>query len=146
MKTLFQKLKLEKQDAILVINEPEGFSEELASLVDIEIYQSVVQISKIEFALIFVTTIAELENQLPTVLHKLKEDAILWIAHPRKRSERFETDITDAYTWTPLNRNCFEAVKNLKVNDDWEAVRFRKLEYVKRLKTTSSKKNTGSEH
>ncbi len=130
MKTLFQKLKLEKQDAILVINEPEGFSEELAALVDIEIYESVIQISKIEFALIFVTTIEELENQLPTVMHKLKEDAILWIAHPRKRSEKLYTDITDAYAWTLLNRNCFEAVHRLKVNDDWEAVRFRKLEYL----------------
>lgn len=131
MKTLFQKLKLENQDAILVLNEPEGFSKELASLVDIEIYQSVIQINKIEFALIFVTTIAELENQLQTVLHKLKEDAILWIAHPRKRSQRYDTDITNAYPWTQLNRKCFEAVKNIKVNDDWEAVRFRKLEYVK---------------
>ena len=139
MKTLFQKLKLEKQDAILVLNEPDGFSEELAALVDIEIYQSVIQINKIEFALIFVTTIEELENQLPTVLHKLKEDAILWIAYPRLGSERLHTDITDAYAWTPLNRNCFEEVKHLKVNDDWEAVRFRKLEYVKRDKATPPK-------
>lgn len=141
MKTLFQKLKLENQDAILVINEPEGFSEELASLVDIEIYQSLIQINKIEFALLFVTTIEELENQLPTLLHKLKEDAILWIAHPRKRSERLFTDITDEYSWTTLNRNCFEAVKQLKVNDDWEAVRFRKLEYLKSDKAFKQNKN-----
>lgn len=131
MKTLFEKLKLEKQDAILVLNEPEGFSDELASLVDIDIYESVIQINKIEFALIFVTTISELENQLPTVLHKLKEDAILWIAHPRKSSKKYDTDITNAYPWTQLNRKCFEAVKNIKVNDNWEAVRFRKLEYLK---------------
>ncbi len=50
-------------------------------------------------------------------------------------------DITNAYPWTQLNRKCFEAVKNIKVNDDWEAVRFRKLEYVKHDK--APKKDCG---
>ncbi|WP_224483340.1 hypothetical protein [Robertkochia aurantiaca] len=131
MKSLFQKLKFENQEEILILNEPPGFSEELAELVNIEIYQSVIQINKVEFALIFVTTIDELEKQLDTVLHKLKEDAILWIAHPRKVSDNLFTDITDQYHWKPLLDKCYENVGHLTVNDDWEAERFRRSEYIK---------------
>lgn len=130
MHTLFQNLKLEKQKEILILNQPDGFAEELAALVDIEIYESLIQVNKTEFALIFVTTIEELESQLQTLLPKLKEDAILWIAHPRKKSLSLFTDITDLYHWKPLINNCYDEAGRIKVNADWEAIRFRKLEYM----------------
>ncbi|TRZ41790.1 hypothetical protein [Robertkochia solimangrovi] len=131
MKTLLQKLKLENQNQILILNEPEGFGKELAALSDMEILYSSIKAGKVEFVLIFVTTIEELENQLLTVLHKLHEDAILWIAHPRKVSKTLYTDITNDYDWTPLIRKCYHLANHITVNDDWEAVRFRRLEYVK---------------
>lgn len=131
MKTLFEKLKLEDLKEILIINEPEGFSEQLAELIDIDIYQSLIQVNKMEFALVFVSSIEELENQVHTLHPKLKDDVVLWVAHPRKKSEKLTTDITDAYDWQPLLKHRYEAVKNLKINPDWEAVRFRRVEYIK---------------
>ncbi|MCM5661545.1 hypothetical protein [Galbibacter mesophilus] len=130
MKTLFEKLKLENQKEILILNEPEGFAEELASLVDIDIYQSLIQVNKMEFALIFVSTIKELEDQFHTLHPKLKDDVVLWVAHPRKISEKLKTDITDDYDWHPLAKHRYERVKNIKINPDWEAVRFRREEYI----------------
>lgn len=130
MKTLFQKLKLENQKEILIINEPDGFSEEFAAWTDINIIESLIQVNKVDFALLFVTSITELENQLQTLLPKLDEDAVLWIAHPRKVSSTFKTDIDDRYQWKALFTNCYELVDRLKVNGDWEAVRFRKMEYL----------------
>ncbi|MCF8715988.1 hypothetical protein JM658_14215 [Joostella atrarenae] len=131
MKTLFEKLKLEHQKEILIINEPDGFAEQLAALVDIEIYQSLIQVNKMEFALVFVSTIKELENQVHTLHPKLKGDVVLWVAHPRKKSETLTTDITDDYDWHPLLNHRYEAVKNVKINNDWEAIRFRRSEYHK---------------
>ncbi|MDG3583777.1 MULTISPECIES: hypothetical protein [Galbibacter] len=131
MKTLFEKLKLENQKEILILNEPEGFAEQLANLVDIDIYQSLIQVNKMEFALVFVNTIKELEGQMQTLHPKLKDDVVLWVAHPRKKSEKLTTDITDDYDWAPLVKNRYEQVKILKINPDWEAVRFRRAEYIK---------------
>lgn len=130
MKTLFDKLKLEGQKEILIINEPDGFTEELSRWTGIEIIESLVRINKVDFVLLFVKNTVELETQLPSLFPKLDEDAVLWIAHPRKRSEHLQTDINDRYTWKALSQNCYEPVDRLKVNNDWEAVRFRKMEYL----------------
>ncbi|WP_247716573.1 hypothetical protein [Sinomicrobium weinanense] len=130
MTNLFKKLKLEKQKEILVLNEPKGFAKQLAKLVGIEVYESLVQVNKVEFALIFVTTIKEFEDQMLTLGPKLKDDVVLWIAHPRTISKNYTTDITDAYNWAPLTRNSYDWVESLTINKDWEALRFRKLEYV----------------
>ncbi|WP_268224248.1 hypothetical protein [Sinomicrobium oceani] len=131
MKNLFQKLKLENQKEILVLNEPKGFSKQLAELVDIEIYESLVQVNKVEFALVFVTTVKEFEKQMLTLGPKLKDDVVLWIAHPRTVSEKYTTDITDHYDWGPLTRNAYDSVETLTINKDWEALRFRKFEYLR---------------
>lgn len=132
MKTLFEKLKLENQKEILILNEPEGFAEKLSELVDIDIYQSLIQVNKMEFALLFVSTITEFEDQLQTLLPKLKDDVVLWVAHPRKKSKNLTTDITNEYHWEPLIKKGYDQVKNLKIDSDWEALRFRRAEYIKK--------------
>src|SRR5690606_15135696 len=132
MKTLFEKLKLENQKEILIINEPEGFAEKLAKLVNIDIYQSLIHVNKIEFALLFVSSITEFVDQLQTLLTNLKDDVILWVAHPRKKSENFRTDITIDYQWDPLVKKGYDQFKRLKIDSDWEALRFRRAEYIKK--------------
>ena len=132
MKTLFEKLKLENQKEILIINEPEGFAEKLAKLVNIDIYQSLIQVNKMEFALLFVSSIKEFADQLQTLLPKLKDDVILWVAHPRKKSENLRTDITNEYQWDPLVKKGYDQIKRLKIDSDWEALRFRRAEYIKK--------------
>lgn len=132
MKTLFEKLKLENQKEILILNEPEGFAEKLSELVDIDIYQSLIQVNKMEFALLFVSTITEFEDQLQTLLPKLKDDVVLWVAHPRKKSKNLTTDITNDYHWDTLVKKGYDQVKSLKIDSDWEALRFRRAEYIKK--------------
>lgn len=83
MKTLFQKLKLENQQEILILNEPDGFVAQFQELVGIDVIESLILVNKVEFALVFVETIEEFESQIITLLPKLKDDVILWIAHPR---------------------------------------------------------------
>lgn len=132
MKTLFEKLKLENQKEILILNEPEGFAERLAELVNIDIYQSLIQVNKMEFALLFVSSIKEFEDQLQTLIPKLKDDVVLWVAHPRKKSKNLTTDITNDYNWEPLIKKGYDQVKILKIDSDWEALRFRRAEYIKK--------------
>ena len=82
MKTLFQKLKLENQQEILILNEPDGFVAQFQELVGIDVIESLILVNKVEFALVFVETIEEFESQIITLLPKLKDDVILWITHP----------------------------------------------------------------
>src|SRR5690606_41839144 len=125
MKTLFEKLKLENQKEILIINEPEGFAEKLAQLVDIDIYQSLIQVNKMEFALLVVSSIKEFEDQLQTLLPKLEDDAILWLAHPTTKSENLRTDITTDYQSDPLVTEGYDEIKRLRIDSDCGARAFR---------------------
>lgn len=142
MKTLFQKLKLENQQEILILNEPDGFVAQFQELVGIDVIESLILVNKVEFALVFVETIEEFESQIITLLPKLKDDVILWIAHPRTISKKYSTDITDNYHWPPLTKECYEQVSSLKVNEDWEALRFRKMEYLQCLERKQKQTKT----
>ncbi len=128
MKTIFEKLKLTDQKEILILNEPKGFEKNYIDIDHIEIYKSLIQVTKVNFALIFVTSISELEDQMQTLLLKLKDDAVLWIAYPTNQAA---TDINKEYRWKPLTGKCFESTKSELIDEDWLAVRFRKLEYTK---------------
>ena len=69
MKTLFQKLKLENQQEILILNEPDGFVAQFQELVGIDVIESLILVNKVEFALVFVETIEEFES-LPSNVDK----------------------------------------------------------------------------
>lgn len=49
MKTLFQKLKLENQQEILILNEPDGFVAQFQELVGIDVIESLILVNKVEF-------------------------------------------------------------------------------------------------
>lgn len=135
MKTIFEKLKLTDQKEILVLNVPGDFDKNLNILNGVEIYESLIQVTKVNFALVFVTSISELESQMQTLLLKLKDDALLWIAYPTNPST---TDINKEYRWKPLTGKSYETTKSVLINDNWQAVRFRKLEYAKPKKLVFS--------
>ncbi|TYP72955.1 hypothetical protein [Aquimarina intermedia] len=131
MTTLFKKLKLPSSlDEILILNEPEGFASELDKLQNISIKESLVQVSEVDFAIVFVTDIKEIENRIETLYPKLIGDAILWFAHPNQNSKRFISNISSSYGWGILDDYDLIAVKKLAINKDWEGIRFRKATYT----------------
>ncbi|MFL1896980.1 hypothetical protein ACJRPK_14850 [Aquimarina sp. 2-A2] len=131
MTTLFKKLKLPSSlDEILILNEPEGFASELDKLQNISIKESLVQVSEVDFAIVFVTDIKEIENRIETLYPKLIGDAILWFAYPNQNSKRFISNISSSYGWGILDDYDLIAVKKLAINKDWEGIRFRKATYT----------------
>mgnify|MGYP001055926211 FL=1 len=78
MPTIFQKLNLKDQKQILVLNAPESFEGELASLEDKEIKRNLEDVSEIDFALVFVTQKAEIDELSPRLVAKARGDVIIW--------------------------------------------------------------------
>ncbi|UNY98904.1 hypothetical protein MQE36_00775 [Zhouia spongiae] len=126
MKSIIKKLGIKGKSEILLLNVPDEFDRDFHTLEDIEVFESLIQITQIDYALYFAHDINEIERQFDTLRIKLKEDATLWIAFPKNSAE-----ITKEYNWKPLNNNCFISVENLSINENWKAKRFRKLEYTK---------------
>lgn len=127
MSALFDKLGAGHLDEIVILNEPEGFCTELDQLKGVNIRESVIRTSEIDFALIFVTDPKQIANRIDTVYPKLIGDAILWFAYPTDASKR-TIDITK--DWKILGDYNLVEVKTLEINKDWIGIHFRKTEYL----------------
>lgn len=139
MTPLFKKLQLPASlDEILVLNEPEGFCKELDCLKDVSIKESLIQVSEVDFALIFVKEKKQIENRIETVFPKLVGDAILWFVYPKKSSKKYTSEITRDIGWGVLGDYNLKPVRQVSIDDDWTALRFRKIRFIKDINHSKS--------
>lgn len=137
------KLNLKEQTEILVLNVPESFEPELRSLSDVSAVRSPEELEAIEFSLAFVTQLAEVEAIASQLSGKLKGDAVVWFAYPKKTSKKYKSEINRDCGWEPLGKLGLEGVRQVAIDEDWSALRFRKAEYIKSM--TRDKKRAMSE-
>ena len=135
MTQLFKKLGIGDVDEILILNEPEGFCEELDKLEGITIRESVIRTSEIDFALIFVTEKSQVANRIDTVYPKLVGDAVIWFAYP---SDATKTEINNEYDWEILGDYNLKQMETMPINKDWIGIHFRKTEYLSNASNSSS--------
>lgn len=132
MTPLFKKLQLPSTlDEILVLNEPEGFCKELDCLKGITVKESLIQVSEVDFALVFAIEKKQIETRIETIYPKLIGDAILWFAYPKKSSKNYTSEITRDYGWEVLGDYDLEPVRQVSIDSDWTALRFRKVNFIK---------------
>ncbi|WP_074408195.1 MULTISPECIES: hypothetical protein [Aquimarina] len=134
MTPLFKKLQLPPfLDEILILNEPEGFCEDLDCLKGVNVKESLILVSEVDFAVIFVTEKKQIENRIETVYPKLVGDAILWFAYPKKNSKKYTSEINRDYGWGVLGDYNLEPINHVSINTDWNALRFRKISFIKMM-------------
>ena len=133
MATLFGKLNLKEQKEILVLNEPPGFDAQLKELAGVAIVRDVKKAKAVEFALAFVTTQREVDSVAPAIARKAQGDAIVWFAYPKGSSKKYKSEINRDHGWDVLGAEGFEPVRMVAIDEDWSAVRFRRIEFLKNL-------------
>lgn len=129
----FQKLNLKDQKTILVLNAPESFEPELKALRGITVQRDVKSASPIEFSLAFVTTQKEVDTLGKTIAKKVKGDAVVWFAYPKGSSKNYKSEINRDSGWKVLGDAGFEPVRMVAIDEDFSAVRFRRVEFIKTL-------------
>lgn len=137
MTSLFNKLNLKDQKQILVVNAPASFEAELDKLEMITVLRDPVDISEIDFALAFVTRQDELDALIHLMTAKVKGDAILWFAYPKKSSKRYTCEFNRDTGWVELGKAGYEGVRQVAIDEDWSALRFRRAEFIKTMKRDS---------
>lgn len=139
MTPIFKKLNLKDQKEILVLNPPESFEPELAALTGVSIQRSVEEVEQINFSLAFVTQQAEVDSLARAIAQRAEGDAILWFAYPKASSKNYTCEFNRDTGWAVLGELGFEGVRQVAIDADWSALRFRRVEYIKSL--TRAKKN-----
>jgi len=131
--TIFEKLNLTYQDRIVVLNAPPSFEPELAALQGVTILRSESDLDEeTDFSLAFVTTLKEIETLGPAAA-KAKGDPMIWFAYPKTSSQNYASEITRDNGWQLLGKLGFEVVRNVSIDDDWTAMRFRRAEFIKTM-------------
>jgi len=134
MPSIFQKLHLKSQHEILVLNAPESFESELDSLQDVRVVREIGKVEVIEFALAFVTKQTEVTRLSKALAGKTEGDAILWFAYPKGTSKKYKCDFNRDNGWDELKKLGFDTVRAVAIDEDWSALRFRRVEFIKSVR------------
>lgn len=133
MASVFGKLQLRDQDEILVLNAPASFETELAALSGVRVVRAPGGGEAIGFALAFVQTREQVDAAAEAIVGKARGDVTLWFAYPKGSSKRYKASINRDTGWEALGRAGFEPVRQVAIDEDWTALRFRRVEHIKRL-------------
>ena len=128
----FAKLNLKDQTEIVVLNAPASFESELKALKDVSVRRDT-KGGDIDFSLAFVTTQKEVDSLGPQVAKKAKGDAVVWFAYPKGSSKKYTSQINRDNGWAVLGKAGFEPVRMVAIDEDWSAVRFRRVEFIKTM-------------
>ncbi|MFN2305098.1 MAG: hypothetical protein ACK2TV_15315, partial [Anaerolineales bacterium] len=118
------------QKAFLLINAPSAFDVHLTELVDVQVFQHVEETNKVEFALIFVTTKKEIEQFAQLLAGKALGDAVIWFSYPKMSSKKYSSEINRDSGWQALTDLGYKPVRQVAIDQDWSALRFRQERFV----------------
>jgi hypothetical protein len=136
--TVFEKLNLKDQREILVVNAPTSFEPEIDRIVGVVVQRNPQQIVVFRFALVFATRQEEVDRLSRLLVTKAEGDALLWFAYPKGTSRNYSCDFNRDTGWDVLRTSGFDSVRQIAIDDDWSALRFRRVEYMKPAPKTSA--------
>jgi hypothetical protein len=136
--TIFEKLNLKDQREIVVMNSPASFESELNGLQGITVVRDIKKAKSVRFALAFATKQAELDAVCARIVASAEGDAIVWIAYPKGTSKRYHCQFNRDSGWDVLRGAGFDTVRQVAIDNDWTALRFRRLQFVKSARTRTN--------
>ena len=134
MTPLFAKLNFKHQKEVILLNQPQELEQEVRAMEAFTTF--ITKLSpkiNIAFALIFVKSKSEIDTIAGKINNHISEDAILWFAFPKSASKKYAADINRDNGWEGLKSIGLETVRIVSIDEDWSALRFRKLEFIKKM-------------
>ncbi len=134
MNLIFRKLNFKTQKEILVLNAPESFRKDIEEIREFtRVHEEVSSLNAIEFIMAFVTKEEQIKQLTPQFDQLLKGDGILWFCYPKGTSKRYKCEINRDRGWSVLGQHEFEGVRQVSIDEDWTALRFRRVNYIKSM-------------
>lgn len=133
MPTVFDKLNLKDHKRVLVLHAPDTFEAEIANLSEVDVLTRLEPGVKAPFVLVFCTKKAQVDSLAGPVASAAEGDSIVWFAYPKGSSKRYKCDFNRDNGWTALGEQGFEPVRQVAIDEDWSALRFRRVENIKTM-------------
>jgi hypothetical protein len=89
--------------------------------------------------LAFAQSKAEVTAHAREICPQWATDKPLWIAYPKQTSKRYRADFNRDTGFDVLGDMGFEGVRQIAIDEDWSALRFRRVEFIASLKRNSAR-------
>lgn len=133
---LLKKLNFKDQgQPVLVINAPTSYNNIKAAF-EGEVHEQTEQ-EKYDFVQVFGTSNQELQLHAKHAVSYVKEDGLLWLCYPKKSSKVYKgSDCSRETVMYMLSDEGFEPVRQVAIDEDWSALRFRSTDKIKKMVRT----------
>lgn len=140
MTPLFQKLNAKDHKELFIIHAPQAFAMEISAIEQNTTVHKTIRAANdpITFILTFVLTLEQIQETMMQVHPRLEGDATIWFAYPKKTSKKYSSSISRDSGWDTLGKYSIEPVRQIAIDQDWTALRFRKVEFIKKLTRNDS--------
>lgn len=134
MDALLKKLNYKSEKNILILNAPESFRGMIHVMQgEHNLFEALQEANAVDFAIIFVSQQEELERIVPVLAEKVLGDRTIWFCYPKMKSKKYVSDINRDRGWDILGKFNFEPVRQVSIDEDWSALRFRNVDFIKKI-------------
>ena len=132
MSALLKKLKFPaNSNRIAILDAPDDFIKQITSSfpfdIDSELQQAAMEY---HYILSFVWDEKSLAIILPSLINKIGEKGMLWIAYPKK-SSAIKTDLNRDRAWDIFTSFNYRPVNIVSIDETWSAIRIKPVSEVK---------------
>jgi hypothetical protein len=131
---LAKKLRLEPHHHVAILNAPAGYLESLAPA-PADLLTEVHPLDEFDAVQLFVNGVEELKALGPAAMRAVKHEGLLWITYPKGGKTREVTDLPATPGWVKRDvlgeitaETGFRPVAFVKIDDNWTALRFKRVE------------------
>ena len=135
MATLYDKLQRKAHARLLILTPselslPPPLEAALAAPDGATLARTLRKGERFDFALACVRTLAEVEQRAAELAAAVPGDGLVWFAYPKASSKRHRCEFNRDTGWAALGEHGFEPVRQVALDEDWSALRFRRVEHI----------------
>lgn len=122
----------DKGQPVLILHAPKEYEEIIASFLG-EAHREASR-ETYDFVQVFGTSNEEIQRLARSAASAVVEDGLLWLCYPKKSSKVYKgSDCSRDTVAGLLAAEGYEPVRQIAIDEDWSALRFRKVEKIKTL-------------
>lgn len=136
---LLRKMQRKHEDHLVVLGAPgelDPLFREMEGV--IPVHHGIEEKEAVPFVIAFVASVEQLAETVALLERHITSDTLLWFAYPKTSSRRYRSTITRDKGWEPLGRLGLEPVRQIALDDDWSALRFKPVREIKHMRRSKS--------
>lgn len=146
MEALLKKLNFKEQKQVVLYNLPADLGElAQAFAVFASVYDQFHKVEKTDFSLSFCQKQEEVDAVATFLAAHTEGDAVVWVVYPKGTSKRYKCDFNRDTGWAKLGELGFEPVRQVAIDADWSALRFRRVSFIKTMTRSFAMTDEGKE-